>query len=286
MWLVDNESQILCKGDKSSLKMFFLPTRLGSHWATLHLKDPEVGELKFEIAAYSSEPHVSSIINWNLDTRALSKQTLLLPLVNHSRIQAMKQLVAVGLTKTESEFCPGPFAIKYSEPGVLAGPAEILLNEGDVAEVLIDQFSLPVEFHPPAPGNFVSNILMEAEDDIRVVQINADVRYAGEDILLNFHASINEQVSQQIPLSNDSNEPVLFVANVIENSDGPFSYERKIVVHPGTTRDLTLTFQPTYPGNVSRSLELINTSKGTKDRFLLKAEGHPPEPSDEFVANC
>ncbi|NWT80817.1 CFA47 protein, partial [Lanius ludovicianus] len=104
-----------------------------------------------------------------------------------------------------------------------------------------DTVEFPIKFTPKHAGCYHCQILLKSSRDIRVYEIECVVNTEQDDAQLEFLTPAFQTVTQEIPISNMSNEDWRFEALL----EGQCFYGPSVInVHVGQTAQYPLTFKP------------------------------------------
>ncbi|KAL9867454.1 cilia- and flagella-associated protein 47 [Geothlypis trichas] len=146
-----------------------------------------------------------------------------------------------------------------------------------------DAVEFPIKFTPKKPGCYHCQIILKSSYDIRVYEIECVVNADQADAQLEFLIPAYQTVTQEIPISNLSNEDWRFEA-ILEGQG--FHGPPVIHVPVGGTVPYPLTFKPTAENVIMGRLILRNVTAGTQNIFSLKGIGKKPLPQDCIVIEC
>ncbi|XP_063249073.1 cilia- and flagella-associated protein 47 isoform X2 [Prinia subflava] len=141
----------------------------------------------------------------------------------------------------------------------------------------------PIKFSSKYPGCFHCQIVLRSSCDIRVYEVECVVNAHQADAQLEFVTPAYQAVTQEIPISNISNEDWRFEA-VLE---GRCFYGPPVIDVPvGQTVQYPLTFKPVAESVIMGRLILRNVTARTQNIFSLKGIGKKPLPQDSIVVEC
>ncbi|KAJ3321010.1 Cilia- and flagella-associated protein 47 [Boothiomyces sp. JEL0866] len=307
-------SETLCirASETSTMEVSYLPFDEGLHECTILFNDPDVGEFLYKIEGQSHNPNPIEICNWSCKSNSSFEKLLRIIPSNPNRDKALNAYMAANyafrnlLNKSRSvkdrlksnggidrdtyqlPKTPLKYKIEYSSP-YFKGPSEITIKPAQDSKdkSSIDQIftELPITFLPKAPGKYVCKIVLNCIEfsDVRVYVVNGMARSEGSIAELEFNVKAKQNVVQDIPIVNTSNEDWSIKA-ALQGSffTCPFSINAKA----GVITNYPIAFQPTKQCEVSGQLVLTNMHTTQKYTYLLKGIATDPDPEETLDFKC
>lgn len=156
---------------------------------------------------------------------------------------------------------------------------------GDLAA--LNQFEMTV--NPTKPATYPCFVILKSLDrtDIRLYEFKVNAIPQKIKAQLEFKVPARGQVTQEIPIVNNSQKEWTVTAVLDQAKGGCFSLARnQITVKKGTTENFLLSFRPTWVTNVTGMLTLNNKNTGEVYEYELKGAGEEPLAEDHIVLNC
>ncbi|XP_077199055.1 cilia- and flagella-associated protein 47 isoform X2 [Paroedura picta] len=142
---------------------------------------------------------------------------------------------------------------------------------------------LSIKFIPQYPGRYPCQILLQSKYDIRTYNIECVVNTDTVEAELEFVTPAYQAVSQDIPITNTSQQDWKLKASLKGCS---FYGPPLIYVAPGETTVYTLTFKPTVECVTKGKLILQNEADGTDHIFILTGIATKPLALDHILIDC
>jgi hypothetical protein len=167
-----------------------------------------------------------------------------------------------------------------------SGPRELTLwgkNPPAQLEKGLKVNHLQLELHPQGVGKYVSRVCLRSALDVRILDIEAKVTSLGTRAELTLSVPARQQIVQEIPVINKSENEWRIVAEL--QGDG-FSGPSTLTVKPKETATYPLTFKPSWICNMSGLLVLRNQTADDKYEYTLTGIGEDPVAEDHVVVEC
>ncbi|XP_052808119.1 cilia- and flagella-associated protein 47-like isoform X2 [Mya arenaria] len=132
---------------------------------------------------------------------------------------------------------------------------------------------IPVRFRAEEPGHYPCEIVLRGTDDVRVFQIECTVNPEGSTAEITFTAPVHQNVTQEIPLVNMTNNDWPLKAHITGTG---FHGPRTILAKAFQTTRYPLVFRPQNENPVAGRLVLMNTEDGTEHVFQLNGSAEKP----------
>ncbi|XP_042314327.1 cilia- and flagella-associated protein 47 [Sceloporus undulatus] len=165
--------------------------------------------------------------------------------------------------------------VNYTQPGIKVQQSTEK-TEDDAVEV-------PMMFKPQYPGRYPCHILLQSRYDIRLFTVECVVNTDTAEAELEFVTPAYHAVTQDIPVTNMSQQYWKLEA-IIKGCS--FYGPSLIYVAPGETTPYTLMYKPTAEGETKGKLILQNKADGTDHVFLLKGIATKPLALDHIKIEC
>ena len=143
--------------------------------------------------------------------------------------------------------------------------------------------------NPTKPATYPCFVILKSLDrtDIRLYEFKVNAIPQKIKAQLEFKVPARGQVTQEIPIVNNSQKEWTVTAILDQAKGGCFSLARnQITVKKGTTENFLLSFRPTWVTNVTGMLTLNNKNTGEVYEYELKGSGEEPLAEDHIVLNC
>jgi len=138
---------------------------------------------------------------------------------------------------------------------------------------------LSVLFTPKGPGIYRGELLLTSLFDARVYQLEAHVLPDETPTHIQFDVAARKTVTQEIPVTNPTNEPMQLKATL---SARYFSAPSELSVPPHSVSNFPITFAPSWVCDVQGQLILANTRAGEQqDKQTFELRGVASEPLAE-----
>ena len=132
---------------------------------------------------------------------------------------------------------------------------------------------LAILFAPRGPGVYRGDIVLTSLYDSRTYSIEATVLADESNPLLEFHVPARQVVTQEIPITNGSNDVWTVKASMTGKG---FSGPNELTIFPNTTGGYPLSFAPNWVCDVAGTLVLLNTRTDEKYHYDLHGIGDEP----------
>jgi hypothetical protein len=149
--------------------------------------------------------------------------------------------------------------------------------------------ALELTVNPAKPATYPCFVILKSLDrtDIRLYEFKVNAIPQKIKAQLEFKVPARGQVTQEIPIVNNSQKEWTVTATLEQQKGGNFSLARgQITVKKGTTENFMLTFKPSWVCNTSGMLTLNNKNTGEVYEYELKGIGEEPLAEDHIVLNC
>ena len=278
----------------------------GTYRGRVIFRDDRVGEFAYRFIANGSAPRPFETIALQTEAAVAVSHEVHLPMKHGAldralgqRLERLKGFKAgarmqqskeadgdgkEGLYKVEflnDKFVgPNPF---FNGPKTffLAKPGSNADKKGRAANVVGQSFT--INFTPKAPGVYNALLLLTSQYDVRLIAIEAKSRSPGVKGDLEFNCPARQQIVQDIPISNSSdNEWVITASLNGESFNGP----REIRVPAGKTKSYALTFHPPWVCDVTGQLILRNNETQEKYTYALRGKADEPLAENTIPIDC
>jgi hypothetical protein len=142
-------------------------------------------------------------------------------------------------------------------------------SRGNVSE---NRFLLA--FNPRGAGTYRAQVVLTSSFDVRTYALEVTVLADDAPPALEFVAAARQQVTQSIPLTNNSAEMHVYKAS-LSGAKG-FTGPAEVIVSPHSTAAYPLSFAPSWVCQASGTLVLSNAKTDEKHTFALSGTGTEP----------
>lgn len=139
---------------------------------------------------------------------------------------------------------------------------------------------IPVRFHATDPGHYPCEIVLRGNDDVRVFKIECTVHPEGNNAEIQFSAPVHQNVTQEIPLVNMTNQDWSLQAQI---TGAGFHGPSTILAKSFQTTKYPLVYRPQNENSVTGKLVLTNLEDGMEHVFNLTGVAEKPLALEHIV---
>ena len=292
------------RGKSVKLKLTYLPLTFEVHHCNIVLIDEEVGELQYEligIPLYPAPIQTTSISNsiesakpeliyMSIIYKAKHiAYTQAAKLASSVRDDKVRQALTAFLGESREE---ESFRVECSAPKEFSYPSTFTIysnKKTDVdKEAPPNSMQIGLNFRYPVK-DFVMMLIMRNSDltDVRVYECNVTLLPKAFKATLDFNTPVKIALEQSIPVSNPTDNEVLFSVSRDDAANGDyFQFSRNLKVKPQTTEVFNVTFLPLWKGNASTVLKIQNPVTREEFHYALKGVADEPLAENHFSIKC
>ncbi|KAK3096977.1 hypothetical protein FSP39_005325 [Pinctada imbricata] len=218
------------------------------------------------------------LVTGTINTCSVTSKTI--TLLSSNATNSIKQAKAIppsGVSYTvecDSEFYKIPKRMSFPVPGGRSHSAPVMHNGKDACT------ALPVSFCANEPGHYPCQIVLRANDDIRVYKLECTVNPEGSTAEFEFQAPVHQSVTQEIPIVNMTNHDWPLKARI----EGPGFFGPPLILAKAyNSTNYPLIFKPQNESLVQGKLVLSNTEDGTDHVFHLTGKPQKPLALDHLI---
>lgn len=298
------------KSDKAKFALQFLPCVRGQYRARVTFKDEKVGEFAYILIATCLPPKPFDTVSVQTEAAVPFSKEISLPFRNLSLERAMQQKEErfkifkgnrKGQTQKEGDgegkemtykldfvnekyvgpnpFYTGPKTFFLKSEGKDEEDAQKRKGKNDKLQGQV----FNITFTPKGPGTYNGYLLLTSPWDVRVVAIEGKSRSPGMKAELEFACPARQQISQEIPITNNSEKEWVISAQL---NGEYFSGPRELRVPSGRSKSYTLLFNPQWVCDVLGQLVLRNNDTQEKYTYTLKGKAEEPLAENTIPVEC
>lgn len=146
---------------------------------------------------------------------------------------------------------------------------------------------LRFRFTPKVAGRYPALIRLTSPIDVRIIQLSGECVVRGQRRILRFHCPARQTISQDLTITNRSDEDWLMTARV---EGDRFSGLKELRVPKGKHKEYTIRYAPPWMTEGKKTdtgvLELHNSGTGQKHQYQLIGEADAPLSEDHIIVDC
>lgn len=147
--------------------------------------------------------------------------------------------------------------------------------------------SFPFKFTPKVAGRYPGLIRLTSPIDVRVIRVHGECVTKGQQRILRFHCPARQFISQNIAITNRSEEEWLMSATI---EGAYFSGGKDLRVPPGKSKEYAIRYAPPWITEEKKKdmglLVLRNGGTGQTHKYTLIGEADPPLSEDHLIVDC
>lgn len=146
---------------------------------------------------------------------------------------------------------------------------------------------LRFHFAPKVAGRYPALIRLTSPIDVRVIHVSGECVARGQRRILRFHCPARQAISQDVTITNRSDEDWLMTARV---EGERFSGLKELRVPKGKQKEYTIRYAPSWMTEGKKTdtglLELHNSGTGQKHQYQLIGVADAPLSEDHIIVDC
>ena len=298
------------KKDAKSIDIEFIPIELGTYRCLILFYNKDEGEFYYEVIAKSTLPLPIDVGGTKFKIEAgkqcsfpvpieLSNPNLFKAIAYSAERKSMnsdkkfKDRISKRIRDIEllfkQKFVSQTFNIIVSSPQYFEIPSNELTisklsdnsEKGHQAQAHND---LLVTFKPIKAGDYPCKFVMISKNDIRILSIKGIGIQETKEYLIEFAATLGKPINQDIPISNNSDEPLQLKISL--SGDNSFTAPNRMSVKPKSTGTISVAFNPNKIGSFTGEMTVFNVGKESTVIYKLMATVDEPPSEGKIVFEC
>ena len=295
------------KGKQKPMRFYYLPLTFEVHHCNIILVDEDVGELQYEMIGIPMYPAPIQAISISTTLDQIKTQDIPVSILYKSKHQAhalaIKDMDAVKDPKVKAALMQlvqnqkdeETFRIDSTAPKELSYPSHFTIhspkklentqNEGERPTNII---ALNIGIRYPVK-DYIASLILKNNDltDIRVYEFVITISPKVFKAIIEFTTPVKIPLEQGIPVTNPTEQEVIFGIKKEDGTNGDyFQVPFSLKVRGLTTESLPVCFNPSWKGEASSMIKLINPATSEEFHYTLKGVGEEPLSENHYQVFC
>lgn len=295
----------LRRGDAAKIPVLFIPLIRGLYVMKLTFRDEREGEFSYVVKGMCTDPKVTETIDFQTEMGETCDVTVTVRNLNPTaertvRLfeercrQAHREIPPINLDWNsnvyEVEFLgaglegPNPYFVPVPEEHESGSPLKkgmLRVNPFPPLAIEGQGSTLQFQFTPTTAGRYPAFLRLLSPIDVRMIKLNGECVPRGERQILRFNCPARQVISQEITITNKS-EQDWHISATLEGD--AFSCGRELRVGKGKQKEFKIRYSPQWitDGKEDKGLLTLKNS-GTGQKHLYTLSGTATAPLSEEV---
>jgi hypothetical protein len=303
----NNDRISLRKNKMVKLKINYIPLTFEIHRCNVILIDEAAGEIQYEVIGIpmyplpiqslpivtnteNSKPHeIMTSLVYKDKQKAYSLAAKLINTVRNDKVRSSLHTFLQGSSEEQTFKVESTALKEISVPQTLTIQSlKKLDSTNSLSQQSSNSFLVNLNLRQPVKDYNILIILKNADlTDVRVIELIITILPKVFKAALDFITPVKIPIEQKIPVSNPSQQEVIF--NVLKEDvrQGEyFNCSKNLKVKGDSTEDLAVVFNPIWIGNAATVIKIQNPHTREEFHYSLTGTGQEPLAENHYKCRC